>query len=237
MTKIRGASRRFFRAIHLSDLIGYFYKDPRYNIPAMRAILIHGLGRTPMSMLPLSVRLRRRGFRTKLFGYSPTLEKLDAVLERLRKCVEREAGDFILIGHSLGTVIIREFCRLQGARKPEACFLLAPPIKACGAARHFSRSKVFQLFTGDMGRKLADERFMSNIPAPNVKTVVFAGTAGPRGRFSPFGQEANDGILSATESRLPGAAAHVEVRALHSFIMNSGAIAEYIGKEMGMAAK
>lgn len=42
----------------------------------MDLILVHGMGRTPLSMLRLRRRLRRAGHHPILFGYSPTFETL-----------------------------------------------------------------------------------------------------------------------------------------------------------------
>jgi hypothetical protein len=57
----------------------------------MRAILVHGMGRTPASMLVLAARLRIRGFRPTLFAYSATFEALASCSERLRSFIDRKA--------------------------------------------------------------------------------------------------------------------------------------------------
>ena len=49
---------------------------------------------------------------------------------------------------------------------------------------------------------------------------VYAGTAGYKGRFSPFKQEDNDGILAVSETQLNSGDV-VRVPAIHTFIMNS----------------
>jgi pimeloyl-ACP methyl ester carboxylesterase len=92
----------------------------------MDVVLIHGMGRTPLSMLRLRRRLRRAGHRAILFGYSPTFETLEGASARLVKRIERRLGAarYALVGHSLGTVIIRTALGRLQDRPP--CRVLLP---------------------------------------------------------------------------------------------------------------
>ena len=98
----------------------------------MDVVLIHGMGRTPLSMLRLRRRLRRAGHRVALFGYSPTFETLQGATARLLKLIERrvDTGHYALVGHSLGTVIIRMALGQLQHQPPAACCFLAPPMVA-----------------------------------------------------------------------------------------------------------
>lgn len=197
-------------------------------MPPVHAILVHGMGRTPLSMALLARRLDAAGMRTKLFGYVAMVEGFAACRERLQRVVDQEAADApaILIGHSLGTVLIRAACP-QLRRPTLGCFLLAPPSRASRAACAVAPHRLFRLMTGEMGQLLADADFMNALPPPMAPTVVYAGTGGPRGRWSPFAGEPNDGVLAVAETQLPGARTQL-VPAIHTFIMNSHAVAEDI---------
>jgi hypothetical protein len=193
----------------------------------MHAILIHGMGRTPLSMLLLAARLRLAGMRPKLFGYCAAIEGWHSCTGRLARFIEGTGQhEYIVIGHSLGAVLARAV--LPALRhSPQACFLIAPPSVACKAACHFSHSRFFRWFTGEMGLLLANHRFMAALPRPNVPTKIYAGTGGTTGRLSPFGNQSNDGILALRESVIP----HIPVIAIpsiHTFIMNSRVIAQDI---------
>lgn len=189
----------------------------------MDLVLIHGMGRTPFSMLRLRRRLRRAGHNPILFGYSPTFETLQGASARLVRLIERrvDTKNYALVGHSLGTVIIRTALGQLENRMPSACFFLAPPMLACKAARFFSRFWPYRLLMGEMGQLLADDAFMRQLPMPPAFTRIYAGVSGPRAAWLPFGMEANDGILSLSEATGPFAAMVVEVPAIHTFIMNS----------------
>src|SRR6266498_3263419 len=194
----------------------------------MNAILIHGMGRTPMAMSILAARLRASNIRPHLFGYSVTFERWDACVQRFERFITKrvKTNEYIIIGHSLGTVLTRATLpRL--IHKPAACFLLAPPTQACKAARHFAPYRFARLLGGEMAQLLADQGFMESIPPTGVPTKIYAGTAGPRGRYSPFGNEPNDSVLTVKEMMLPNIPMQM-VPILHTFIMNSKVVTQDI---------
>lgn len=188
----------------------------------MHVVLIHGMGRTPLSMLRLRRRLGRAGHVPHLFAYAPTFETLAGASARLARLIERRIGGerYALAGHSLGAVLIRATLgRLK--TPPAACFFLAPPMVACRAARYFSRFRLYRWLTGEMGSLLADEAFMRDLPVPPGVLRIYAGTRGPRAAWLPFGMAENDGILSVAEASGDCAASVMPVRALHTFIMHA----------------
>lgn len=190
----------------------------------MRAILIHGMGRTPLAMLLLAARLKAAGMQPETFGYSAAFETWDSCRGRLLRRIERGADHpCILIGHSLGSVLIRGVLpRMSTA--PVACFFLAPPTCACRAARTLARFRLYRWLTGDMGQLLAQADFMDALPIPVVPTKIYAGTGGPAGRCSPFADGPNDGVLAVEETRIAGIPLET-VPASHTFIMNRAVVA------------
>lgn len=194
----------------------------------MDAILIHGMGRTPAAMSILAARLMASNIRPHLFGYLVTFEKLEQCIQRYKKFIEKRVttNNFIIVGHSLGTVLTRAVLP-KLTHKPSACFFLAPPSQVCKAALNFYRYRPIQLFMSEIGQVLTDEQFMENLPLPNVPTKIYAGVAGPRGPYSPFGEELNDGLLTVQETFLPNVPMQT-VPALHTFIMNSKIVTQDI---------
>ena len=196
----------------------------------MDAILIHGMGRTPLAMSILAARLQRSNIRPRLFGYSVTFERLDTCVQRLEKFITTriKTNEYIIIGHSLGTVITRATVP-KLIHKPAACFLLTPPTQACKAARYFAPKRWVKLIGGEMAQLLADQHFMESIPPLDVPAKIYAGTAGPRGRYSPFGDEPNDSVLTVRETLLPNVPMQT-IPVLHTFIMNSRVVTQDIVK-------
>lgn len=196
----------------------------------MDAILIHGMGRTPIAMSILAARLRASNIRPHLFGYSVTFERWDNCIQRLEKFITNRitSNKYIIIGHSLGSVLTRAALpRL--IHKPSACFFLASPSQACKAARTFTHHRLVKLLAGEFGQLLGNEQFMASLPLTNMPTKIYAGTGGPRGHYSPFGEEPNDGVLTVKEASLPGVPIQT-IPILHTFIMNSKVVTQDIVK-------
>lgn len=195
----------------------------------MRAILVHGMFRTPVSMLLLGRRLARAGFVVSYFGYSASFERTSAMAARLaRRVRDVSDGDYVLVSHSLGAVLIRLALPELADMPPRGCFFLAPPSRACHLAHHFvERFPLLRLLTRDAGVKLADPFFMRALPMPPVMTKVYAGTAGPAGPRTPFGGAVNDGVLTVDDTRIAGRPL-VEVKAIHTLIMNSRVVCDDI---------
>jgi pimeloyl-ACP methyl ester carboxylesterase len=187
----------------------------------MHTYLLHGMARTPASMMILAARLKRAGYPVRLFGYSVTVESLDEIVDRFVERVRTEVGEgeeYAVVGHSLGNVITR----LAGPRLPPgfARFaMLAPPNRFARSAWVMRKNPIFKAITRDTGQRLGDQVFYEALPRPDVPSLIIAGNAGPRARWLPLGAEPNDGILTVEESQLDGVPM-VQVPALHTWLMN-----------------
>ena len=201
----------------------------------MDLVLIHGMGRTPLSMMLLQHRLRKLGHTPHLLGYSPTFEFLQNVTNRLVNLIQYKVDPkpYALIGHSLGTVIIRNAYPQLDQHQPSACFFLAPPMVACKAAKFFSRVWPYQVMTGEMGQLLAQENFVEQLALP-PNTKIYAGIGGPRAVWLPFGNALNDGILSIEEASGDQSAAVITVPSIHTLIMNSTAVFKDIAHSLDL---
>lgn len=195
----------------------------------MKIFLIHGMGRSPLSMIFLQYRLAKLGHQPKLFGYSPTFESLDRVTDRLVDVIDREVASrpYALLGHSLGSVIIRNATPHLNDQQPSVCFFLAPPMVACTGAKMFSTFLPYQLVNGEMGQLLAQDDFMEQLPMPD-NTKIYAGTVGPRIPWYPIGNAPNDFILSVEEATGVYSDIATTVHATHTFIMNSDEVLDDI---------
>jgi hypothetical protein len=200
----------------------------------VRALLVHGMFRTPVAMALLGHRLQKAGLDVSFFGYSVVWETTEQGAERLcAKAAEvaKSGEGWVLVAHSLGAVLGRMAFPRLGHRKPTACLFLAPPSRACMLAKLVhGRTPLFRWLTRDAGQLLADPAFMSALAVPEVPIRIYAGTAGPKGRLSPFGNEPNDGILTVEDTRIGAGETTIEVPAIHTLIMNSELVARDIAE-------
>jgi pimeloyl-ACP methyl ester carboxylesterase len=191
----------------------------------MQILLVHGLGRTPLSLFGLAAALRRAGHRTRFFGYSSTFESVPRIVRRLAAVLNdlaRTRQPVGLVGHSLGGLLLR--LALPAVPALRVCHLVmlgtpaAPPRTARLAWRWFPP---FRLFARDCGRLLVSPEAFAAVPEPPVPFTVVAGTAGPQ--WGPFAGEPNDGLVAVSEARV-GTAEPVRLPVLHTVMMDAVAV-------------
>jgi len=188
----------------------------------MLVLLVHGLGRTPVSLFGLASALRRAGHHTRFFCYSPTFESLPRILRRLEQRLRslamgrRSVG---LVGHSLGGLLLRLALARVPAVRVHHFVMLGTPNRGSLMARLASQWLPFRLLTRECGRYLATALNFETLPQLSVPCTVIAGTGGPIGRFWPFGTEFNDGIVSVAEVEIERDST-TTIAALHSFLMD-----------------
>jgi len=189
-------------------------------------------------MALLAARLKRAGVQPRLFGYLPAARSFDAIAERLarRLVVLAGEGEYLVIGHSLGGLLLRAALgRLEAdVRRPGHLFMLATPNRSPRLARRFQRHPLYRWWTGDAGQLLADPDRVVAIAPPAVPYTLVAGVSGRRGKGSPFADEPNDWIVSLGEVRLGGDDHIVTLPVGHTFLMNYRQVADLILERAGV---
>ena len=187
----------------------------------MRVFLIHGMGRSSVSLMPLGKRLTQAGHEVSHFGYLVTRQSLDEIAMHFSEHIARNldaSEPYAIVSHSLGGIITRH----AYVHLPHGFMrfvMLAPPNHSPALAQRLRDVTLYRWLTKDAGAKLSDLAFYETLPVPNVATLVIAGTRGPRGSWHPHRGARGDSIVRVDETALRGAQ-HVEVDAVHTFIMN-----------------
>ena len=198
----------------------------------MQVLFVHGMGRSPLSGSVLLWKLRRAGLTTRTFGYSVSFEDFLRIRDRLVAAVSRlaERGDYVLVGHSLGGVLLRAAINALPAetRLPRRLFLLGSPVRSSRLAQRFGAHRIFRLVTRDCGRLLASPSRMAEIGAVAVPTICIAGISGFSGARSYFPGELNDGIVSLSEVAADWAVEHVQVPVFHTLMPSSPRVAKLV---------
>ena len=193
----------------------------------MHVLLVHGLGRTPLSMAQLGRRLRGAGHQPASFGYVPWAESYRRIRDRLAgrvRALEAAGAPWAAIGHSLGGLLLRDAFAEAAPRLLAHLVMLGTPNQPPRLAPRAARVAPFRWVTGECGRRLASAEFFAGLPEPAVAYSVVAGTRGLYGRLSPFGDEPNDGIVALAEARVHPADAVHTFPVTHTFMMNDRAV-------------
>ena len=171
--------------------------------------LVHGLGRTPVSMLLLARRLERHGYRTASFGYWSTTGTVRGLSGTLARHVAAAVGDapaVHFVGHSLGNIVIRGMLAHHRPERAGRVVMLAPPNQGSAAADRYApwigwlMPHIRELVTGP-------ESTARTLRLPgDVDVGIIAGL--------------RDGKVSVAETHLEGAREHAVVPCRHTFIMN-----------------
>jgi hypothetical protein len=206
----------------------------------MRVLLIHGLARTPLSLLGLAHDLRRAGHQTELVAYSGTLESYHRIVARVRRRLAAAAHSgqpYAAVAHSLGGLIVRTALSNWPTQwsLPRNLILLGTPNRVPRLAKRFHRWWPYRVVNGECGQLLAQPKFFADLPQPAVPTTVIAGNRGWPRALSLFGGEPNDGVVAVEETRLDAAAVLIELPASHTFMMNNRQVRAAVRKVLALA--
>jgi hypothetical protein len=113
--------------------------------------------------------------------------------------------------------------------------MLGTPNRPPRLARRLHRLWPYRLVNGECGRLLAQAEFFLGLPPMAVPCTIVAGTGGRRSRWSPFGPDANDGVVAVDEAELNGAAYLAQVPVRHTFMMNDRRVRALVLNVLGVS--
>ena len=195
-------------------------------------LLLHGLGRTGLSMLPMARALRRAGFEPHVVDYPSRKHAIDPLVERVvvpevDALLDGGAERIHFVTHSLGGVLVRAFAAgRQDDGRPlppgSRAVMLAPPHAGSEVADALRERTPFRQALGPALPELGTDGIPSGLgPVRGVEAGVIAGTRSlvPFGRL--FGGP-HDGLVSVASAHAPdGLADRAVVPKTHALMMMS----------------
>jgi pimeloyl-ACP methyl ester carboxylesterase len=182
------------------------------NVQSVETVLLlHGLGRTSLSMAGMRGHVARQGYRVICWGYRSMKEPIETHGSRLQATLAEMDNDpqvskIHFVTHSLGGIVVRHALSEGSPKKMGRVVMLAPPNRGSRAAR-----RLLPIF-GKVMRPLSQltdnpDSMVNQLPAlSGVDVGIIAA------RF--------DDKARVEETHLVGETDHLVVPGFHTFIMN-----------------
>lgn len=190
-------------------------------------LLLHGLGRTHLSLLPLAHALERAGFHVVNRSYpwrTRTLEEL------ARDWLPRQVADLPpssrlhIVTHSMGGILVRLWLR---ENSPPAhlgrVVMLAPPNHGSPLADRLATSRLLRLLVGPNGSRLGTTpaslpATLGPWPAAAADLGILAGDHSLLPLPATLLPPPHDGKVTVDSTRLAGAVAHRTLPLSHTLL-------------------
>ena len=187
-------------------------------------VLVHGLGRSPASMMILAQRMEWAGYGVVVVGYDSLNDDFAAQMSTVRSAVERccmRSPRIHFVGHSLGGLVLRGYLAETPPERLGRVVLLAPPNQGSLLADWLADFEMGRQALGPVGSALGTDSadIPARLPPPRYDVGVVAGNRSiqPIGTLAIPGPD--DGVVSVEQKRLEGVPMIV-VPSSHTFIMN-----------------
>ena len=217
----------------------------RAEPPADTVVLLHGLGRTSVSMARIAHDLEHDGYRVVNLCYPSRTKSLEEIATRWLPAQLARAGipaaaagagmrpagrgaapapRVHFVTHSMGGIIVRLWLRETGATvNVGRVVMLAPPNAGSEITDRFSRFAPYRWATGANGRRLGTKpddlpRVLGPWPPAAGELGIIAGDRPLNPWLAAALPLANDGKVTVAATHLAGERAHVVLHHSHTWI-------------------
>ena len=197
-------------------------------------VLIHGLGRSAVSMWLLETRIEKAGYEVITLDYpslGTTPKKVsETVSHQIDTYCQGKKTKIHFVGHSLGGLLIRAyFARPESEGMLDRLgqvVMIGTPNGGSALVDHF-RDSWWMPLLGDTTLSLGTtgKSLPGQLPAPPFRAGVIAGSNGMWVSDAIF-NKANDGLVTVASTRLPNMADFIEIHVSHSMMRYDREVAE-----------
>lgn len=199
--------------------------------PTECVVLLHGLGRTELSMARLESELEKSGYLVVNETY-PSLTKdipeLSSVVgTAIETCRSKRVTSIHFVTHSMGGILVRVY--FQTHRVPEAkrMVMLGPPNHGSEVVDEHHEAWWFRMATGPAGQQLAtsgDQSIPSQLKEIPLDIGIIAGTESIDPLLDDTLPRPNDGKVSVQSAMLPEMKDFVTIPVDHTFMVYSPSV-------------
>jgi len=187
-------------------------------------ICLHGIGRSSKSMHPIIQSLASEPVTAVPFDYPGNRSSLAECADFLRQMVNSlsAAEQISFVVHSMGGLVVRRYLQDHSDSRHSLMVMLGTPNLGADLAEMLKNFALFKALYGPAGQELAAgaDNVASSLPVPSFPFGVIAGGRGDERGFNPLLKGDDDGTVTVSCTRLPGAADFLRVNRLHSLLMS-----------------
>jgi len=205
-------------------------EDPREWV-----VLIHGLGRTDLSMIRLEAELAERGYGVVNVSYPSTQFSIEYLaVEELAPAVERccaGSGKKIhFVTHSMGGIVLRYYLAEHEVENLGRVVMLSPPNQGSEVADWVAENELLQKVLGPSAEQLGTgpESVPNQLGPVDFELGIIAGNRTLNPLFSRMIPGADDGKVSVERAKVEGMNDFLVVPHSHTYIMMSDEVVEQV---------
>lgn len=189
-------------------------------------ILLHGAGRTSVSMKPLQWQLERRGYRVINVTYPScrfTVEQLAGIY--LQGLIEKKIADpevkVHFVTHSLGGIILRQYLSNHSLPNLGRVVMLAPPNAGSELVDRWQNCSIGRAFLGASRRELGtrDVDLPRKLGPVRFECGVIAGDRSMNPLLSAQLPSPNDGKVTVERTPVEGMKDFIILHSTHTWLM------------------
>lgn len=195
-------------------------------------ILVHGLGRTKLSMLNVEFHLKNEGYKVINIQYPSTEYKIQTLAEEylkpeVDKCGDRDRIHFVT--HSLGGIITRYYLQKYNTENLGRVVMLSPPNQGTEIADTVADFRLVEWTHGPVIEQLQTEAdFIEKLEPVDYEVGIITGNKSYNFLNSLLIPGEDDGKVGIDNAKVTNMEDFLVVPRTHTFIMNS----EYVLKQI-----